>query len=594
MSGPPGCGSAVAAGRLLRVSEGPSPVFGVADRFVRRWAELEPTQGLIYGLAGTPGRLSDWSPQGRARVADALRQGLAELDRTPPRDGADRRAAAVMRDRLEGWLASATAGDWARELDAGFIAPPAMDRMALATAPLAVAGDAELLASRLTGVPAGMQGYATALRVGLDEGRPGAGVLAERLVAMLRASARSDGGYFGGLAARAAALPGVDTRTVRQVREAGRAADGAYDQLADWLEDEYLPRAAPDPAVGPERYARALQDHLGLTADPVELAAWGWEELDRLEHEMCREAAAGWPGVPLAEVLDRLDHDPGEPSATGPAELLDWLSQLDQQVAQRLAEEFDIPPQLAVLRHELAPPGSAAGAYYLPPTEDGARPGVVVWTMPAGRVPLWRWQTFSHHEGMPGHHLELGGVRFLPAPLSRFQTGLGEISGYSEGWGLYAERFMDELGAFDRPATRLGFLISQTFRAIRVVVDTGLHLGLRVPASLADPTAGQVITPDVAVGLLVRHGWQTPDDARSEVLRYLGCPAQAVAYKIGEREWLRVRAQARQRLPGLTNRQFHAAVLRLGPLPLRLLEPEVLTAVDDVSPDPLPPHPRIP
>jgi uncharacterized protein (DUF885 family) len=206
-----------------------------------------------------------------------------------------------------------------------------MDRMALASAPLAVAGDAELLASRLTGVPAGMQGYAAALRVGLDEGRPGAGVLAERLVAMLRASARSDGGYFAGLAANAAALAGVDTRTARHLRQAGRAADEAYDQLADWLEHEYLPRAVSDPAVGPERYSRALQEHLGLTADPVELAAWGWEELDRLERELRREAAAGWPGVPLAEVLGRLDHDPGEPSAAGPDELLDWLGQLDRQ-----------------------------------------------------------------------------------------------------------------------------------------------------------------------------------------------------------------------------------------------------------------------
>jgi uncharacterized protein (DUF885 family) len=550
---------------------------------VGRWAELEPTQGLIYGLADIPGRLSDWSPQGRALVADALRDGLAELDRTPLRDGADRRAAVVMGDRLQVWLASVTAQDWARELEAGFLSPPAMDRMALATAPLADAGDAELLASRLTGVPAGMQGYAAALRLGLEDGRPGAGVLAERLVAMLRASARSDGGYFGGLAAKAAALPGVDTRMAWLLREAGRTADGAYDQLADWLEHEYLPRAAPEPAVGPERYERALQEHLGMAADPAGLAAWGWEELDRLERELRREAAAGWRGMPLAEVLDRLDHDPGEPSAAGPAELLDWLGQLDRQVARRLAEEFDIPPELRVLRHELAPPGSAAGAYYLPPTEDGARPGMVVWTMPAGRVPLWRWQTFSHHEGMPGHHLELGGARFMAAPLSRFQTGLGEISGYSEGWALYAERLMDELGAFDRPATRLGFLISQSFRAIRVVVDTGLHLDLRVPASLADPTAGQVITPDVAVGLLVRHGWQTQDDARSEVLRYLGCPAQAVAYKIGERQWLQVRAQARQRLPGLTNRQFHAAALRLGPLPLRLLEPEVLTTLADAA-----------
>jgi uncharacterized protein (DUF885 family) len=565
------------------VSAGRSYLYGVADRFVSRWAELEPTQGLIFGLAGTPGTLSDWSPAGRARLAEALRQGLAEVDRAPLRDRADRRAAAVMRDRLQIWLASAAAHDWALELDAGFLAPPAMDRIALSTAPLADVGDAELLASRLTGLPGGMQGYAAGLRLGLDEGRPGAGVLAERLVAMLRASARSDGGYFRGLAAQAAALPGVDAGTAGQLDAAGRAADAAYDELADWLEREYLPRAAQDPAVGPERYARALQEHLGLTADPAELAAWGWEELDRLEQEMRREAAAGWPGLPLQEVLDRLDNDQSEPSAAGPAALLDWLRQVDQQVAQRLAEDFDIPPQLAELRHQLAPPGSAAGAYYLPPTEDGTRPGVVIWTVPTGRVPLWRWQTFSHHEGVPGHHLELGGVRFLPVPLSRFQTALCEISGYSEGWGLYAERFMDEIGAFDRPATRLGFLVSQAFRAIRVAVDTGLHLGLRVPAALADPAAGQVITPQVAVGLLVRHGRQTQDFARSEVLRYLGSPGQAVAYKVGEREWLRVRAQARQRVPGLTAQQFHTAALRLGPLPLRLLGPEVLTALDGAA-----------
>ena len=560
---------------------GPSPIHDLADRFVSRWAEQEPTEGLLSGLAGTPGRLSDWSPEGRARVAEALRDGLDELDRTPLGDGTDRRGAAVMRDRLQTWLASAAAQDWTLELDAAFSSPPAMDRIALSTAPLVDASDAELLASRLEGLPRGMQGYAAALRLGLDQGRPGPRVLAERLVAMLRESARRDGGYFRGLAARAAALPGVDARAAGQLDTAGRAADAAFDELAEWLERDYLPHATQDAAVGPERYARAFQEHLGQTADPVELAAWGWEELDRLEQEMRHEAAARWPGLPVHEVLDRLDNDPSEPSAAGADELLDWLHRVDQQVAQRLAEEFDIPPQLGELRHQLAPPGSPAGAYYLPPTEDGARPGVVVWTVPAGRVPLWRWQTFSHHEGIPGHHLELGGVRFLPAPLTRFQTGLCEISGYTEGWGLYAERFMDELGAFDRPATRLGFLVSQTFRAVRVVADTGLHLGLRVPAGLADPAAGQIITPEVAVGLLVRQGWQTQDFARSEVLRYLGNPGQAVAYKIGEREWRRVRAQARQRNPGLTNRQFHTTALRLGPLPLRLLGPEILTALGD-------------
>src|SRR4029450_11333574 len=130
---------------------------------------------------------------------------------------------AVMRDCLQVWLASASAQDWARELDAGFLAPPAMERMALATAPLADADDAELLASRLSGLPAGIQGYAAALQLGLDQGRPGAGVLAERLIGMLRASARSDGGYFGGLAAKAAALPRVEPRAGRHLEGAGGA-----------------------------------------------------------------------------------------------------------------------------------------------------------------------------------------------------------------------------------------------------------------------------------------------------------------------------------------------------------------------------------
>jgi uncharacterized protein (DUF885 family) len=132
-----------------------------------------------------------------------------------------------------------------------------------------------------------------------------------------------------------------------------------------------LDEGRPGPRVLAERL-------VGMLRDPVELAAWGWEELGRLEQEMRRDAAAGWPRLGLAEVLDRLDNDPSEPSAAGPDELLNWLRQIDQQVAQQLAEEFDIPPQLGELRHQLAPPGSAAGAYYPPPTEDGARPGMVV------------------------------------------------------------------------------------------------------------------------------------------------------------------------------------------------------------------------
>jgi len=143
---------------------------------------------------------------------------------------------------------------------------------------------------------------------------------------------------------------------------------------------------------------------------------------------------------------------------------------------------------------------------------------------------------------------------------------------------------LDEVGAFEHPADRVGFLAAQLFRAVRVVVDTGLHLGLRVPAG--EPVhGGEAIDESVASDLLMQRGLlETREAARSEVLRYLGAPGQALAYKVGERAWLQARVAVRAAAPGLSDRAFHTAALALGPVPLHLLSDQAVAAVTEAEP----------
>jgi len=185
---------------------------------------------------------------------------------------------------------------------------------------------------------------------------------------------------------------------------------------------------------------------------------------------------------------------------------------------------------------------------------------------------------------VPGHHLQIGYARLQAKHLSRFQRG-AFISGHGEGWALYAERLCDELGWFENPDHRLGFLCGQQLRAVRVIIDIGMHLGLRIPdaTTLIDRTpfhGGEVWTPELALEFAISETGQGETFLRSEIDRYLGWPAQAISYKIGEREWLAARADARTRLGGrLDLRQFHTAALSLGPVGLAQLRAELSTAI---------------
>ena len=185
-------------------------------------------------------------------------------------------------------------------------------------------------------------------------------------------------------------------------------------------------------------------------------------------------------------------------------------------------------------------------------------------------------------EGVPGHHFQMGAARCLGDELSRYQKALGFVSGYGEGWALYSERLMGELGYLENPDYYLGMLTAQALRAFRVVVDIGMHLGLRIPQSERFHP-GEVWTHDLALLFGLERANQAEEFLRSEIVRYLGMPAQAISYKVGEREWLKARESARRFGAGFDLKQFHTAALNLGPLNLEMLAPEVERALSNAN-----------
>jgi uncharacterized protein (DUF885 family) len=368
---------------------------------------------------------------------------------------------------------------------------------------------------------------------------------------------------------------GPDETLRRRLEAAALAATEAYHATSRWLRDELAPVASERDAVGPDRYLLAARRHLGTTLDPGQTYAFGWAELNRLEAEMSALAEQIVPGASVREVIEVLETDPAR-SLHGEDALRGFLQELmDRTVAELDGVHFDIAPPLKRVEAMIAPPGGAAAMYYTGPSEDFTRPGRT-WYPTRGKTvfPIWTEISTCYHEGVPGHHLQIGRVRFLRERLSRFQRAVW-ATGHGEGWALYAERLMDELGAFQNPEHRLGFLRSQVLRAVRVVVDIGAHLELVIPADERFHP-GERWTPELARRFLLERSYSEPQFMLSELDRYLGWPGQAIAYKVGERAWLEARAKAQRHQGAAWDlKAFHAHALDLGPLGLDQLAVEV-------------------
>ncbi len=324
--------------------------------------------------------------------------------------------------------------------------------------------------------------------------------------------------------------------------------------------------------MGEDRYRLASDRLVGLAVDPYEAYQWGWAEFHRLRREMAVVGEAIMPGESVEDVTHVLETDPLR-CASSPHEFLAFIDGRLTDARERLSgSHFEVDDRIAPLTVNLAPVGSPLGAYYLRPSEDFSRPGGVWYSIGDQEVfPLYHQVSTAYHEGFPGHHLQNGTAMTRPDRISRAQRLTIWYPGYGEGWAMYTERLMGELGFFEKPDYEFGMLAKHLYRASRVVVDIGLHLGLAI--SDDSPMApGEPWTFDRAVEFMRVYGFRTPAQARAEVMRYLGWPGQAIAYKLGEREFLSIREESDRRLGAdFDLKRFHDEAIGNGAMRLDLL-----------------------
>ncbi|WP_281967317.1 DUF885 domain-containing protein [Roseovarius nanhaiticus] len=551
----------------------------ICNTFVDRFAETSPIlSGRVLGVGRNGGDVTDWSVDGAERTANLLRDTVAQLDATPPADRKEEIAAGFLRDNCDAVLKGHEAGEHLRRMSTSiFTGPPAMllssfdlmERHTHGEIPVDRAerdSDWNRVAERMEAVPGAMSGYVQSLQTGLEAGLPAS----RRMTLAVADQCRSwaEAGWF------ASYVAGYDDGSLRtRLEQAATAADRAYGETAAWLRDTYAPEAADAIGIGAERFAIQADIWLGLQDLDLDATyAWATEDYSRLVAEQEREAARVQSGASLAEVRATLDTDPAH-NIEGIASFRDWAQALvDEAIAVLGRTEFDIPPQLRACEVRMTEAGSGAMPFYLAPPEDFSSAAAVVWpTLGQTRLPTWSAVTTVFHESVPGHHLQLGGTRLLD--LTRVQR-VGASAGHAEGWALYAERLMDELGWFDTPAKRLGFLSMQAFRAARVIVDIGLHTGRKIPTGF--PGAGERWSEPRAIEAIANASGFAPSAAALEVERYLGWPAQACSYKLGERTWIEGRAAAQSHAGASFDRKrWHADALALGPLGLTRLAREL-------------------
>lgn len=338
----------------------------------------------------------------------------------------------------------------------------------------------------------------------------------------------------------------------------GVRADEAHLETAKFLQGIYLPLTRINLGVGEKAYRQLAKCHVGTSIDLQKTFHDAIHELSYIQEEIKQVALSIYPDASsVEEVIQRLDADPAY-QINGTDNLIRVVETFIEEAKTKLQNQFKIPEQIKACVVKLDTESLDASPYYTSPSEDFSRPGAVSYpTLGKEVFHLWRQVSTIYHESIPGHHLQIATSMLQSENLTTYQRNFGWNSGYGEGWALYAERIMDELGFYENPAYKLGHLLDRSLRTARVVIDMGIHL--------SDPDEGGWSFEN-AVEYLKAKTFIDHDYAVSEIHRYISWPGQAISYKIGEQYWLEARKKALE--SGISMQDFHAKMLEAGPMPL--------------------------
>ena len=547
----------------------PSAIDAIADSYFDELCVLSPSISLFLGT-DNPHGFDDYSPEGLKAANDLRSRTVAKVDAaeadglaTNSLDDTDLVTIDAMRERL------GTASDL---FDAGLQhtvlnvieSPVQQMRDIFDLLPTDSTADWETVSATMAALPGSIEGYRESLRYARDQlGRVPARIQIERVADQAEALSQAENRFT---AIAAEATNATTEALARELTVHAKSSIEAFGGLARFLRTELVESAPENEACGREDYTLLSREFLGAEVDLEETYDWAIDELDSINAEQRRVANRIHPGAELFDVMRMLDCDP-QRALHGTQALQEWMQCVaDEAITELAKSHFDIPEPLRTIECMIAP--SATGAvYYSQPSEDFSRPGRMWWSVPDGVTEFATWQekTTVYHEGIPGHHLQMGQASYLADSLNKWRRHVCWVSGHGEGWALYAERLMAELGFLDEPGDYLGMLDSQRLRTSRVIVDIGFHLGLKAPAHLGGGTwdrakAWEFLTQNVAMDRTF---------LAFELDRYLGWPGQAPSYKIGQRLWEDIRDESRAAAgTGFDLRDFHSRALNLGSIGL--------------------------
>ena len=547
----------------------------IADSYVDQWAEHNPIEATFAGIPGHDDEMTDYSEAGFAARVELDRRTLGALAEVTPADDAERTAQESMAERLGLHVEQYEAGLTTSDLNV-IESPLQTVRMAFDLMPTDGEEAQRNIARRLAAVPKALAQYRDTVRAAARDGRVSARRQVLGCARQCADWADPDGdNMYPGLVAKLCAEGAAEGALRAELERGAAAATEATAEFGRFLTEELLPLAPEKDAVGPDRYALASRTFLGAAVDLTETYAWGWDELHRIESEIREVAEQIVPGGSVDDAIAALEADRAR-RIVGKEAFRDWMQQLaDKALADLHGSHFDIPDPVRRIECMIAPT-STGGIYYTGPSEDFSRPGRMWWAVPAGTDEFATWQqtTTVYHEGVPGHHLQVAHTAYRKEILNRWQRRLCWVSGHGEGWALYAERLMADLGYLDDPGDRLGMLGASAFRAVRVIIDIGMHLELPIPSGTGFHE-GERWTPDLGWEFLYGKTNRYMDEPtlRYELDRYLGWPGQAPSYKVGERVWLQARADAERRAGAdFDLKEFHRRALDLGSIGLDPLQ----------------------